>query len=228
LFPQEEPLGRQVHFNDHDWEVIGVVGNVRHERLEASAASHIYAAHAHDPWNVSLVVRAAVAPDTVYRQIRQTVARLGPGQAVANFRTLTELLSVSVQERRVTLMVLGTFAVSALALASLGLYGVIAYSVGLRTRELCVRLVLGARPPGVVALLVREGLRLAVPGLLLGLLVALAGARLIAGLLYGVGAADPLVFTVVVTIVAAMTAISIYLPARRASRVDPIVALRAE
>jgi predicted permease len=228
LFPGADPLGQQIHFNDTDWEIIGVVGDVRHEHPESPAAGHIYAVHANNPWTISLVVRATAAPEFVLAQVQRTVAQLNSGQAVANFHTLGQVLSDSVQERRVTLMLFGIFAVVALALAALGLYGVIAYSVGLRTRELCIRMALGARPPGVVALVLRDGLRLAVPGMLIGLLGALAAARLVSGLLYEVSAADPVVFCVVIAMVAVVVAAAVVLPARRATRVDPIIALRAE
>lgn len=222
------PLGRRIHFNDADWEIVGVVGNVRHRQIDAAAPSRIYAAHWFSPHTLCFVVRTTVSPLSLVEDIRRAVASLDPDHAVANFRTLEQAVSQSLEARRLTLYLLGSFAVVAIALASLGVYSVMAYSISQRERELSIRMALGAQRQDVMRLVLRDGLRLGVIGIVVGLLGGLAGSQLIASRLYEVSAHDPLVFVLAAMIIALVAVFSVLLPARRATRFDAIHALRAD
>lgn len=228
LFPGVDPLGHRIHFKDLDWEIIGVVSNVRQKQVDARAAVHIYAAHAYHPRTICLVVRTKVAPLSVVDEIRKTGAALDPDQSLANFRTLEQSVSQALQERRVTLALFGVFAGAALALALLGIYGVMTYTIQQRERELGIRLALGAQYHDVIRLMLHDGLRLGLIGIMIGVGGAAVGAKLIASRLYEVSVLDPLIFAAVPVLVALVMSVVIYLPARRATKVDPIIALRAE
>ena len=228
LFPGVSPLGRRIHFKEIDWEVIGVVSSVRQQQVDVRAPVHIYAVHSYFPRTICLVVRTKVPPLSLVEEIRRTGTGFDPDQSLANFRTLDQAVSQALQERRVTLYLLGIFAGVALALACLGLYGVMAYTIQQRERELGIRLALGAQYRDVVRLVLRDGLGLGLVGIVVGLGGAIIGANLIASRLYEVKAIDPLVFTAVPALVALVTVVATYVPARRAMKVDPMIALRAE
>ena len=228
LFPGTEPLGRRIHFKDINWEIVGLVSSVRHRQVDAKAANHIYAVHAYFPRTICLVVRTKVPPASLIEDVRRTGASLDADQSIANFRTLEAAVSQSLQERRVTLYLLGIFAGVALALACLGIYGVMTYTIQQRERELGIRLALGASYRDVIRLMLRDGIGLGVIGIVIGLGGAVAGAQLIASRLYEVQALDPLIFATVPALVALVTLIATYLPARHAAKVDPLIALRAE
>ena len=228
LFPGVDPLGRRIRFKNLDWEIVGVVSSVRHRRVDAQAQNHIYAGHAYEPRTICLVVRTKVPPLSLVDEIRKTGAAFDPDQSLANFRTLEQLVSHALKERRVTLYLLGIFAGVALALACLGIYGVMTYTIQQRERELGIRLALGASYRDVVRLMLRDGIALGIVGIVIGLGGAIGGAQLIASRLYEVKAFDPVIFATVPALVAAVMIIATYLPARRAAKVDPMIALRAE
>jgi predicted permease len=209
-------------------EVVGVVGSVRDRRLDAPPDPRIYGPQVVNPWNCSVVLRTTLPPAALVDRIRTEIGGILPDQSIANFRSLDEDVSVSLQQRSVPLQVLGVFAVLAFGLACLGLYGVVDQAIGRRRRELCVRMALGAQPGDVVRLVWRDGLRLGLVGMACGLAGAAIGARLIESRLYEVSAFDPLVFLSMTTLLAAATVTFVYLPARRVARLDASLVLRSE
>jgi putative ABC transport system permease protein len=173
-------------------------------------------------------VRTAGDPLALAAPVRREVAALDPDLAVANLRTLERVVAESVGDRRFTMLLLGLFGAVALALAAIGIYGVTAYGVAQRTREMGIRLALGAAPGAVRSLVVGEGVRLALIGLAAGLALALAGARALRSQLYGIGSADPATYVGLSAVLLLVAVLATYLPARRATRVDPAITLRAE
>ncbi|MFT3828545.1 MAG: ABC transporter permease [Opitutaceae bacterium] len=228
LFPGLEPLGREVRFRDENWQVVGVVPQVRAVSPDNPYFPHVYAPHSHMPTTVTLLVRTTSAPRALVRPLQQTLAGLGSGHALSDFRTLEEAVAQSLRGRHVTLGLIAAFASTALVLAVIGIYGVLAYTVRQRERELSIRLALGASPRSVVRSVLRDGLRLGAIGLVLGLVGAVAATRLLAGQLYEVGLLDPVTFAMATVVALLAVWAGSLLPARRTTGLDPIVALRAE
>ena len=232
FFPNEDPIGRILETDEgpsRRREIVGVVGDVRFDTLAANLEPEFYVPYPQAPESqVTLVVKAAGDPSRLAAPLRQAVRALDPSLPVYAVRTMDEYLAVSVSDRRTPALLLGGFAAVALLLAAMGLYGVLAYSVTRRTREIGIRVALGARPRDVLKLVVAQGMLLTVAGLFVGLAGALALTRFLSGLLYGVGAADPLTFSGVSALLLGVTLLASYLPARRAAKVDPMVALHYE
>jgi predicted permease len=224
----QDPIGRHLRVNNAEWEVIGVVSNVRHEKLDASAEGHIYGVQANNPVTVGFVIRTRTEPLLLADDVRRIVTSVDANQTVANFRTLEQAVDRSLGERRITLYFVGAFAAVALGLACMGIYGLMAYTVGQRQREFSIRIALGAQSSDVVQLVLRHGLRLALFGIVLGLLGAAASTRLIASRLYGVSVADPFVFMAVAVLIGGAATVAAMVPAWRATRAKPIDALRAD
>jgi len=179
--------------------------------------------------DVSLLVRTADQPRRVEAPLRALVSRLDPDLPLAGVRTLEEMVSGrALLLPRLSAQLAGVFASLAVLLAVIGLYGVIAYSVGQRTREIGIRMALGARTAAVVGMVLKSGMRLAAIGLALGVVLAFGATRLLSGMLYGISAADPLTYVVVTLLLVIVTAVACLVPARRATQVDPLVALRTE
>jgi putative ABC transport system permease protein len=177
---------------------------------------------------MSLVIRSSGDPDSHLADVRSVVRRIDPQVPIYDVAVLTEALSESLGSRRFNMYLLGSFAVIALTLACVGLFGVLAYLVSQRTRDIGIRLALGAGRADVFKLIVGQGMMLAIGGAVLGVAGAFAGARAIKSLLFSVEPRDPLTFTAVPLLLLAVALVACYLPARRAVRVDPLVALRAE
>ncbi|MGZ6143144.1 MAG: FtsX-like permease family protein, partial [Myxococcales bacterium] len=211
------------------WSVAGVAGDVREFGLDADARPTLYVPFEQLPaGTLTLVVRSKAAAGEVLRETQQILAGVDPRAAAYQAQPLAQMLSASLAQRSFALELLHGFAALALLLAGLGLYGVLAYSVAQRTREIGVRMALGARPAQALALIGRESAAVVGAGLAAGFAGALACARLFAGLLYGVGPWDAAALSAAVLLLCAVAAAATLLPARRATRVDPAIALRAE
>jgi len=174
------------------------------------------------------VIRSDLRLASLLPSLRTEIGALDPDQPVTGLQTLESAVSSTLQQRRLSTLLLSIFSAGALLLALLGIYATLAYSVAQRTREIGVRMALGARAEGVVRLVVRQGMRLAGLGVVLGVAFALLLGRVIAGLLYGIAPHDPVTFVAVVGLLLGAALLACWIPARRASRVDPLIALRAE
>jgi predicted permease len=242
VFPQQDPVGKRIHFTGLDdiVEVVGVVGHVKHWGLDADATakvrSQIYVPYMQLPDRIAplaanaitVVIRSAVSPVSLLGSIRSAVRAFDSGQTINNARLMDDLIEASLSGRRFSLVVLGAFAVVALLLSLVGIYGVVSYVVGQRTHEIGVRLALGAQGRDILHDVLGGGGRMAAIGIALGLAGAFGLTRLMASLLFGVSATDPLTFGSVAALLLVVTLGACYLPARRAMRVDPMVALRTE
>ncbi|HEV2181161.1 MAG TPA: FtsX-like permease family protein, partial [Gemmatimonadaceae bacterium] len=241
-FPNEDPIGRRVHLATFgvEAEVVGVVSHVRQWGLDADAATAIEAQF-YFPFmqlpdkimrlaatGVAVVVRTSGDPAAVMGPVRQAVAQLDPRDVIYNVSTMRDVLANSLAARRFLMVLLGVFAALALVLACVGIYGVISYLVGQRTNEIGVRMALGAQRADVMRLVVGDGARMALAGAVAGILASLAVTRLMAHQLFGVSAHDPLTFGAVALLLILVAVAACYAPARRATRVDPVVALRNE
>ena len=210
-------------------EIVGIVGNVRHARLAAPPEPELYMPYAHDPFFFLRVAVRSDAPDEILSgAMRAAVWAVDPRQPVSRVRPMADVVASSIATQRFNTVLIGTFAVLALALAAIGLYGVISYTVALRVHEFGVRLALGADARHVVGLVLRQSLLLASCGLLVGLGLSLVLTRFIQGQLFEMTKTDPATLASVACILMAIALVAAFVPARRATRVDPIAALRAE
>jgi putative ABC transport system permease protein len=228
VFPNEEPIGKRLimSFGNQAFEIIGIVGDIRHRALESGPAATMYMP-AYEP-SMNLVVRSHVDAAGLAASVRKQVLEIDSNQPVADVKTMDVWLDSAVAAPRYRTALLGLFALLALALASTGIYGVMAYSVSQRTHEIGVRMALGARRLDVLKLVVRQGMTLVIVGVGLGLVGALALTRLMSTLLFGVTAKDPFTFAAVAALLSLVAFVACYLPARRATRIDPLTALRYE
>jgi putative ABC transport system permease protein len=231
FFPGESPVGRRVLFgkNATPHEIVGVVGDVRQESLDATPVAAFYlSANQRTVATMSVVVRTQPAPLGLGGELRSRVRAIDPDQPVASLRTMEQVAESSLGDRRLTLLLLGAFAGLAFVLAGTGIYGAMAYSVSQRASEIGVRIALGARAQDVRVMVIRQGMRLAAVGVGIGLAAALGLTRVIARLLFGVSATDPLTFAAVALLLGGVALMASLVPARRASRIDPLAALRSE
>ncbi|MGD2155213.1 MAG: ABC transporter permease [Gemmatimonadales bacterium] len=228
-WPGEDPIGRRILFGGTAAEIIGVVGDVRHFTYDRPPRPEVYAPFAWDPWPfMALVVRADVGPAGLSEAVRAEVLAVDPDLPVYAVSTMERVLSDSVRQRRFTVQLLGLFAAVAITLALVGIYGVMSHTLKRRVHEMGIRMALGAERVDVFRLSMEWGLRLVALGLVVGLVGSLALTRLIVGLLYGTSTADPAVYLGVTLVVAAAAALAAYFPAYRASRLEPLSALRYE
>ncbi|PYT34121.1 MAG: hypothetical protein DMF52_13840 [Acidobacteria bacterium] len=232
MFPGQDPVGRRIEFNwdTTGWqEIVGVVGNVKQYGLQEDMLPTIFVPQAQRPEPaMAVVVRSSLRPDQLVPEIRRQVAALDRNRPLIQVRTMDQVIADSVADRRLPMLILGAFAVAALLLGAIGVYGIVGYSVAQRTQEFGIRMALGARRRDVVRMVLGQGLRLALFGLLIGLAGSLAVARLIAGLLFGITPADPGTLVATSLLILGVALLACYIPARRAARVDPMVALRYE
>jgi putative ABC transport system permease protein len=229
LYPDEEPIGKTLEYQNKSWEIVGIVAPVHHLSLGLDPPAKIYGPRAHFSYpTAAMVVRSAQPPTTLVETVRKTILEADPDQPIANVRTLEEAVQRSLSRQRTTLNLLGLFALVAICLACIGIYGVMSYSVGQRARELSIRSALGATRRDIILMVLSGGMKLSGIGIAVGLVAAFFLSRLVETLLFEVKTHDPLVFIASVCLLGIVAAISIYLPARRAARLDPIVALRSE
>ena len=228
FWPNENPIGRIVRLGSQENTVIGVVPTGKYLRLGEDPTAYMYLAQ-EQYWSsgMNVVVRTSGDPLAVAPVLRQEVAAFDPNLPLANVRTMNNALGMAFLPARLAATVLGVFGLLGLVLASLGIYGVMSHSVAQRHREIGIRVAIGAAGAAVVRLLMREGLVLVGLGIVIGLGGALAGARLLTTMLYGTGL-DPLTFTLVPVVLALVAMLAIWIPARRASAVNPVVVLRQE
>lgn len=233
FFPSEDPIGKRllVEYNDWEGEIVGIVGNARQASLNEPLQPHMYLPFMQTYSTMFLssmvvAIRAEGDPRTLIGPARRVILSLDGQLAPSEIATFDERLTKSVAAERFNFLLVGSFAAIALALAAIGLYGVIAYLVSQRTRELGVRMALGARHRDVMTLVLRHGLTLTAVGLGIGIAAALLLGRVMSQFLYDVRATDPLTIVAVSTLLAAVGVVAVIIPARRAARVDPIIALR--
>ncbi|MGH9766650.1 MAG: FtsX-like permease family protein [Blastocatellia bacterium] len=234
FFPNEDPMGKrlQIALEKTRWrEIVGVVASAKLSGLEASADPAIYVPFQQNTWPNAprtsfLVVRTDSDPNHYRAAIREALRSVDPALPITQLRTMDEIIADSLSQRRFNTALLLIFAVVAASLAAVGVYGVMSYLVTQRTHEFGVRMALGAQRTDILKLVAGGGPKLAAVGISLGLIIALAMTRLISGLLFGVSAADPWTFILIVLLFAAVALLASYLPARRAARTDPLVALR--
>ena len=239
FFPHEDPIGKRIKLG---WgkrlhgqhlvaggEVVGIVGDVKEAGLAAPNAPQLYLPFRQWPvQSMSVVMRTATAPASLADAAADQVHAVDPALPVSNVRPLSELVSGSISQPRFYMTLLGVFAAVALVLAAIGIFGVLSYAVAQRTREIGIRMALGAQERSVVTMVVRQAMYLVVAGVAIGTVAALLVSRTLTTMLFAVTATDPATFAGVAALLTAVALFASYLPARRATRVDPIVALRAE
>jgi putative ABC transport system permease protein len=229
LWPGQDAVGRQFQRDGGQrFEVIGIAGDVRADVAKRPVAM-VYRPYWDWPfYRIMVVTRAARDPRSIAGGVRAAIRRLDPDLPVPAFRTMQEMLEESVAQRRFQMLLAAVFAATALLLASVGIYGVVSYSVTRRTNEMGLRLALGAESRNLCAMVLRQAMTPVTLGLAAGVVGALAAGRLLSSLLYEVSPSDPLVIGAVVLLLFSVALAACYLPARRATRVDPLVALRYE
>ncbi len=228
LYGDRDPIGGSVRFLGETWQIVGVVEPVRHWVLDHDPLPAVYLPQAYETSSTSVVLRSDLDPATLSEAVRGAVQGMDPMQPLANVRTLEQAVDRSLAARRATLSLLGFFAMVAVGLACIGIYGVMSFAVGRRARELGIRSALGAQRSDVVQLVLRAGMGLSTVGVLIGLGVAWISARWLESQLYGIEAHDPWVFCGSVALLVTVSALSVYWPARRAAGLGSLEALRSD
>jgi predicted permease len=234
-WPNEDAVGKRIKVggagSSRPWmTIVGVVRHVRYRTLEAQSRVTLYWPHAQFPFSsMSLAIRSSSAdPRKLAATVQRTVLTVDPDQPIYKVRTMHELMADSVSRRRLAMLLLAIFAVTALVLAAVGIYGVMSYSVTQRSNEIGIRMALGASRGSVLRLVLRQSLSLTLIGVALGLAGSLIMAGLISSLLFNVKSRDPLTFTLVALVLTLVALVASYLPAYRATKVDPVISLRYE
>jgi predicted permease len=233
-WPNADPVGKRlkqggVNSNAPWLTVVGVVGNVKQYALDTDSRVALYRPHPQTPGNAMYVaIRTTADPASMVAAVTREVRAMEPNAPIFDVKTMQQWLSESLARRRFAMLMLGLFAAVAMLLAAVGIYGVMSYTVAQRTREIGIRVALGARTNDVLRLVVRQGMTLTGIGVGIGLVVAIAATRLMASLLFGVRATDPITFVAIALLLAGVALLACLLPARRATRVDPMIALRHE
>jgi len=235
-WPDQNPIGKRIAaFFDNkkdqlNWRtVVGVVRNVKRYGLDGKIKEQYYFPQAQSPQrNVYLLARSTADPSTLTGSIRDAIRAVDKDQPIYRVLTMEQVVSNSVAQKRFSMLLLVIFAGVALVLAAVGIYGVMSYSVTQRTHEIGIRMALGAQPGNVLALVVRQGMVMTLLGVGIGLAGALAVTRVMASLLFGIGAHDPLTFAAISVLLGAVALIASLIPALRATKVDPMIALRYE
>jgi putative ABC transport system permease protein len=233
MFPNEDPLGQRITFNggdNPDWyEIVGIVGDVKHYGLAQNTTLQTYEPYTQQTFaTMTLVARTTGDPAALSPALRQAVFSLDQTQPVSSLKTVAQLVATSIEQQQFSMLLLGVLAAVALLLAAVGIYGVLSYAVTQRTHEIGIRMALGAERRDVLRMIVGHGMRLTLLGVAAGLLAAFALTRLMATLLFGVSATDPLTFALIAVLLSAIAWLACWIPARRATQVDPLVALRYE
>jgi putative ABC transport system permease protein len=232
LYPNEDPIGKQLMV---DWDgppqaqIVGIAADSRFEGVESQPEPFVFLPNSQRPsMFCGLIIRTAADPAAMTAAVREAMRSVDPGQGVLETSTMDQRIANSVAQPRLQTILLGSFGVLALVLACIGIYGVLAYAVSQRLREMGVRLALGASPGTVLGEILSGGMRLAGFGVVIGLAAALALTRYLEAILYSVRPTDPVVFASATAILLLVASVACYVPARRAARVDPMVVLREE
>lgn len=235
FFSEEDALGKRVSFGTNDsgdpnWlEIVGVVGDIKHVGLETEAEPETYVPYLQTPYRfITIIVRAATEPASLVAAIRKEALALDPQQPLYDVKPMEQVLEQSIAERRLIMLLLSIFAAVALALAAVGLYGVMSYSITQRTREIGIRMALGAKASDVLKIVIKHGMVMVLIGVAIGLAAAFILTRLMASLLYGVSATDPTTFVVIPLFLLAVALMACLIPARRATKIEAVAALRHE
>jgi putative ABC transport system permease protein len=230
FFPDEEALGKRIRIAEQPWRtIVGVIGSVRRSGLETEAMPEMYYPLLQEPLPfMALLVKTTRDPRTLTADLRNAVRAVDRDQPVFEVKTMDDVVKGSMSSRRLTMVLLASFATMAIVLAAIGIYGVISYLVTQRTHEIGVRMALGAQRGDVLRLILGHGMVLAAVGIALGVMLSLGLTRLLSGFLFGVSSTDPWIFLAVSILLAAVALLAGYIPGRRATKVDPMVALRAE
>jgi predicted permease len=228
-WPDRNPIGERFAIDDPEITIVGVVADVHAAALDRAPQPTVYVPYRQDPWPfMTFALRTEAAPATLTAAVRDAIWRVDKDQPVGAVLTMDQQLSNSLTRRRFSVTLLTAFGVVAASLAAIGLYGVLAFIVAQRRREIGVRMALGAQPRDVIADVLGHGLRLAGAGIVVGLGLALMATRLLNSLLFGTSPTDALTFAAVASLLVAIAAAASLVPALRASRVDPLIALRDE
>jgi putative ABC transport system permease protein len=235
-FPNGDPIGKRINLGGNNpqgqpiwWEIVGVAGDVKNLELREEASPEFYLSALQDTWTgMSVVVRTTVEPASLVSEIRRIVADVDRSAPVSEVKTMDNIVNEAVTQPRFNLFLLGLFGCIALLLSAAGIYGVTAYAVTQRTHEFGIRMALGAQVNDVLTMILGQGMRLIGVGIVIGLVASFALMRLLKGLLFGVGANDPLTFVAITLLLVLVALLACYIPARRATKVDPLVALRYE
>ena len=232
VFPNEDPIGKRIHVTNGPTvfrEIVGIVGDVKHYGLDQDTTLQTYEPYTQQPFSfMTLVVRTAGDPTNLTSAIRNQVLSIDKEQPVSGVRTLEQRVSTSIAQQRFSMLLLGVFAAVAMVLAAVGIYGVLSYAAAQRTHEIGIRMALGARAGDVLKMVIGHGMKLALAGVALGSGAALAVTQLMKRLLFGVTAADPMTYIVIALSLTLVALFACWIPARRAAKVDPMVALRVE
>jgi putative ABC transport system permease protein len=232
VFPNENPVGKRIVLDLEKptlFEVIGVVGDVRTAGLDEAAFEEFYLhSPQYPPASASFAIRTTVAPASLANAARKAVLEVDREQPLYRVKTMEEVLADSVTDRRFPMLILTAFAATALLLSTLGVYGVVSYTVTQRTHEIGIRVALGAQSLHVLRMVIGQGMKLVMFGIAIGLVAAFALTRLMRAMLFGVSATDPLTFTVIALLLSAAALLACWIPARRATKADPLQALRHE
>jgi putative ABC transport system permease protein len=233
IFPGSDPIGQSILVTrtGGPYQIVGITADVKHTALDADAGSEMYFNYLQAPLtdlSMNIVFRSAGSPLAAASSVREAVWSVDKDQPVVNFRTMDQLIETALAPRRFVMTVLSVFAGLAVTLAAVGAYGVISYSVSQRTHEIGVRMALGAQPSDIRRMVVSQGVTLGIAGIGLGMIGAAALTRLMSGLLYGITPTDPFTFSSIPAILFIVVAVGSYGPARKATRVDPMIALRCD
>jgi putative ABC transport system permease protein len=229
-WPDENPIGQRLAVGDNPWRVVvGLVGDVKQSGLDIETRPEMFWPYYQEPVSfATFVVRTGSDPEAMTSAVRAAMQEIDKDLPVYNIKTVNDVISESVAPRRLNMLLLGIFAGLALVLAAVGIYGVISYSVSQRTREIGIRMALGASHTSVLRLVVGEGMILAVIGVTIGVVASFFLTRLMSTLLFGVSTTDPITFVAISLLLTGVSIVASLVPARRATRVDPMVALRYE
>ena len=229
FFPNEEPVGHRMTISGVVRTIVGIVGDAKYQGLGVEAGPQAYVPYAQSPFpGMRIVVRTTTDPSTLISAVRAQIKLVDSEEGPTRFATMTQLLSESVAQPRFNTLLISLFAALAFILSAIGIYGVINYDVTQRTGEIGLRMALGAQSRDVLRLILKQGLALTLAGLVVGLGGAILLTRFLTGLLFEVKPTDPFTYAVVATLLGFVAIAAAFIPARRATKVDPLVALRYE